>query len=81
MIAAARRRRQLTQRQVAEALGVTQAWVSKVERGQQKAWIGQVFRLALFLDIRLSGEIAPPAAQPVTRSTADYPDLDHLLDG
>ena len=80
LIAAARRRRSLTQRQVAEALGVTQAWISKVERGGQKTRIGQVLRLASSLEIRIAGEIAPPSAKSPVEATRDYPDLDDLLD-
>ena len=44
-------KQKLSQRDVARELGVTQAWVSRVERGQQKAWIGQVLRLAAWLEI------------------------------
>lgn len=81
MIAAARRKRGLSQREVAEALGVTQAWISRVERGQQKAWIGQVFRLAVFLDLHLTGEIPEPAPTNTKGKTmkSGYPDLNDLL--
>jgi transcriptional regulator with XRE-family HTH domain len=79
LIAAARRRKGLSQRQVAETLRVTQAWVSRVERGSQKAWIGQVLRLAAFLDVQLWG--SPDAAQQVeaSPSNASPQDLDKLL--
>jgi transcriptional regulator with XRE-family HTH domain len=53
VIAAARRRKGLTQRQVAGALGVTQAWVSRLEQGKQRAWVGQVLRLMAYLGIDL----------------------------
>lgn len=62
VIAAARRRHGLTQREVAEALGVTQAWVSRVEQGRQRAWVGQVLRLMTHLGITLNCTIGDPDA-------------------
>lgn len=81
LIAAARRRRGLSQREVAEALGVTQAWISRVERGQQKAWIGQVLRLAGFLNVRLTGSIVDTSSTSTEAEKQVYPDLDDLLKG
>jgi transcriptional regulator with XRE-family HTH domain len=81
LIAAARRRKKLTQRDVARELGVTQAWVSRVERGQQKAWIGQVLRLATWLGIEIIGTL--PENAVVTRppvNTSDYPDINAVVD-
>lgn len=57
LVATARRHKKLSQREIANELGVTQAWISRVERGQQKAWIGQVLRLVTWLDIELRGSI------------------------
>ena len=57
LIATARRRKHFTQRDVARELGVTQAWVSRVERGQQKAWIDQVLRLATWLGVEIMGTL------------------------
>lgn len=78
LIASARRRRGLSQRDVAEELGVTQAWISRVERGNQKCWIGKVFRLAAFLDVDLVGEVSP-GKRSEAHTAGDYPDLDTLL--
>lgn len=81
LVAEARRQRQLTQRQVAKEIGVTQAWISKVERGQSKAWIGNVLRLAAFLDITLVGEIGSPSkvgTEPGAQANS-YPDLNELI--
>lgn len=65
VIAAARRRQGLTQHDVALALGATQAWVSRVEQGSQRAWVGQVLRLMSHLGIKLdctTGDTAMPSA-------------------
>lgn len=78
LIASARRRRGLSQRDVAKDLGVTQAWISRVERGNQKCWIGQVLRLASFLDVGLVGELTTDG-RGEKRVQNDYPDLDEFL--
>jgi transcriptional regulator with XRE-family HTH domain len=82
LIAAARRRKGLSQRQVADTLKVTQAWVSRVERGSQKAWIGQVLRLAAFLDVQFWGSPDSDAETQVNAGTRSSPahDLDKLLE-
>lgn len=81
LIAAARRSRGLSQRELAADFGVTQAWISRVERGQQKAWVGQVLRLATHLGIRLQGALPGADEEPVSQAShlSDYPDLDDLL--
>ncbi|MBL6838100.1 MAG: helix-turn-helix transcriptional regulator [Puniceicoccaceae bacterium] len=81
LIAEARRGRGQSQRQLAAEFGVSQAWLSRVERGYQKTWIGQVFRLAVYLGIELTARGGKPA-DTLTSSTADvgaYPDLDQLV--
>ena len=78
LIASARKRRGLSQRDVARDLGVTQAWISRVERGNQKCWIGQVLRLATFLDLNLVGELTMDDKKE-TQVQGDYPNLDKLL--
>lgn len=78
LIASARRKRGLSQRDVAKELGVTQAWISRVERGNQKCWIGKVFRLATFLGADLVGEVSP-GKMSEAHTKGDYPDLDTLL--
>lgn len=82
LIAQTRRRRGQSQRQLASEFGVTQAWLSRVERGYQKSWIGQVFRLAVYLGIELTAEspIAEPSRhESPIRSTEDYPDINQLV--
>jgi len=53
VIRSARMLRKMTQRELAAELGVTQAWISSVEKGNEKSQIGGVLRLASFLDINL----------------------------
>ncbi len=79
LIASARRRGGLSQRDVAKKLGVTQAWISRVERGNQKCWIGQVLRLATFLNVDLVGEVTPDKKREL-HVKGEYPDLDTLLE-
>ena len=78
LIGSARRKRGLSQRDVAKELGVTQAWISRVERGNQKCWIGQVLRLAAFLDVNLVGEL-PTEVTGETQVHGEYPDLNAFL--
>lgn len=80
MIAVARLRRGLTQRQVAEALGVTQAWVSRVEQGKQRAWIGQVLRLMAYLGIAIDCTIQEAASGSEASPADTYPNIDEIVD-
>lgn len=81
VIAAARRLRGLTQRQVAEALGMTQAWVSRVEQGKQRAWLGQVLRLMAYLGIVLNCTIqADSSATRASLRHANHPNIDDIVD-
>lgn len=59
IVASARRHRQLTQAQLAAALGVTQAWVSQIEKGKDNAQLGKVLRVLSYLGIRLKVGEAP----------------------
>jgi HTH-type transcriptional regulator/antitoxin HipB len=59
IVAAARRHKQLTQAQVAAALGVTQAWISQIEKGKDNAQLGKVLRLLSHLGVRLRVGEAP----------------------
>lgn len=82
LIACARRRRGLSQRSVAAGLGVTQAWISRVERGCQKSWIGQVFRLATYLGVELSGDFRTRddgCCEESGDPRRSYPNLDELV--
>jgi transcriptional regulator with XRE-family HTH domain len=78
LIATARRKKGLSQRQVADALKVTQAWVSHVERGSQMARIGQVLRLAAYLEVPIWGSLDPENSSE-TKNDAAY-DLNKLLE-
>ncbi len=53
IVATARRHRGLTQTQLARALGVTQNWLSEIERGKDNAQIGKILRVLSFLGVRL----------------------------
>lgn len=81
LIAQARHQRGLSQRQLAAEFGVTQAWISRVEQGYPKSWIGQVFRLAVYLGIELQVTNAPqteaPSSDPTNKNA--YPDIDDLV--
>src|SRR3954469_24716140 len=76
-VACARLRSGLTQAQLAEASGVTDETISRIERGRYEPAVSTLFRLAEALDIsldRLAGEPAregggarPRAASPVVR--------------
>jgi y4mF family transcriptional regulator len=81
VIIAARKRRGLSQRQIADALGVSQAWVSRVEQGKQRAWIGQVLRLMVYLGITLDCTIQDDVVG-TSRSAGAHgqPNIDDLVD-
>jgi HTH-type transcriptional regulator/antitoxin HipB len=59
VVATARRHRRLTQTQLARALGVTQNWISEIERGKDSAQIGKILRVLSFLGVRLEVGEAP----------------------
>jgi y4mF family transcriptional regulator len=76
IIAAARRQRQLTQAQLAKAVGVTQHWISAIEQGKESAQIGKVLQVLSFLGVRLQvGEASwmvnepPPVYSPTAISS------------
>lgn len=84
VIAQARRQRGQSQRKLAAEFGVTQAWLSRVEQGYQKTWMGQVFRLAVYLGIELTaqtpGSEQGSGAPPISSASAeDYPDINKLI--
>jgi len=57
VIRSARMLRKMTQRELAAELGVTQAWISSVERGNDKSQIAGVLRLVSFLEIDLIADL------------------------
>jgi ribosome-binding protein aMBF1 (putative translation factor) len=82
LIAQARRQRGQSQRQLAAELGVTQAWLSRVEQGHQKAWIGQVFRLSVYIGIELTAQTPASkdaSSEPKNSPAEDYPDINQLI--
>lgn len=56
-IRSAREARQLTQEQVAAAMGVSHQWISEVERGKPNARIGAVIAIATALGLRLDVKV------------------------
>ena len=59
IVATARQHRGLTQTQLARAVGVTQNWISEIERGKDSAQIGKILRVLSFLGVRLEVGEAP----------------------
>jgi y4mF family transcriptional regulator len=59
IIATARQHHKMTQAQLAQAVGATQAWVSEVEQGKETAQIGKVLRVLSHLGVRLQTGVAP----------------------
>src|SRR3981081_2695168 len=62
IIAAARRHHKLTQAELAQAIGSTQAWVSAGEPGNDTAQIGEVLRALSHLGVRLQTGVVPWSA-------------------
>lgn len=59
IVATARRHRGLTQAKLARALGVTQYWISEIERGKERAQVGKILRVLSYLGVRLRVVEAP----------------------
>jgi transcriptional regulator with XRE-family HTH domain len=78
LLAQARKRRGLSQRQLAAEFVVSQAWISQGEQGYQKTWIGQVFRLAVYLGVELSVG-SGNSDNRENSAPMNYPDLDQLV--
>jgi y4mF family transcriptional regulator len=70
IVVSARRGRQLTQAQLAAALGVTQAWISQIEKGKDNAQLGKVLRLLSYLGVRLQVGEAPWSKRVVSPTPA-----------
>jgi y4mF family transcriptional regulator len=77
IIAAARRHHKLTQAELAQAIGSTQAWVSEVEQGKETAQIGKVLRALSHLGVRLQTGVVPWSA---AKSTTHEPNGVSLAD-
>jgi HTH-type transcriptional regulator / antitoxin HipB len=65
---AARKKKGMTQQQVGKSVGLDQASLSKIERGEASARIDTLFRLAAALDIEL---IIRPRQKPLDESEGD----------
>jgi UDP-N-acetylglucosamine 1-carboxyvinyltransferase len=80
LIAQARKHRGQSQRQLAAEFGTSQAWISRVEQGYQKTWIGQVLRLAGYLGIELeAGGSGASRDSKMNKGSREYPDLDEIV--
>ena len=63
ILATARRHHKLTQAELGQAIGATQAWVSEVEQGKETAQIGKVLRALSHLGVRLQTGVVPWSAR------------------
>jgi transcriptional regulator with XRE-family HTH domain len=77
ILATARRHHQLTQAELAQAIGATQAWVSEAEQGKETAQIGKVLRALSHLGVRLRTGVVPWSAR---KSVASEPESVSLSD-
>jgi y4mF family transcriptional regulator len=77
IIATARRHHELTQSELAKAIGASQAWVSEVEQGKETAQIGKVLRVLSHLGVRLQTGVVPWLAR---KSAAPRPESVSLSD-
>ena len=70
LLADYRRRRSLTQSQLATRAGITQATVSKIERGVSQATVETLFRMLAVLELELTVDErdATPPPSPWDRS-------------
>jgi len=78
IIMAARRHRRLSQTELAQAIGATQAWVSEVEQGKDTAQIGKILRALGYLGVRLETGVVPwsePKSRPSSRAGALLSDI------
>jgi y4mF family transcriptional regulator len=77
ILATARRHHKLTQAELAQAIGATQAWVSEVEQGKDTAQIGKVLRALSHLGVRLRTGVVPWSAR---KSAGSEPNVISLSD-
>ena len=74
----ARRRRRLTQVDLAAQAGVTSRWLREVEHGKPTAEIGLVLRVIAFLGLEI--DLANPAdRKPSASADEEYPDIDNVI--
>jgi len=58
----------LDQAELAEQIGVSRAWIIKVEKGHPNAQIGLVFRLFNYLDISIQAKFSATSEPTLTQS-------------
>ncbi len=64
----ARSQKGLTQHQAGSLVGITQAMVSRIERGESNARVDTLFRLLAALDLEI---IISPRAKPIGQGEGD----------
>jgi len=88
ILARARKKRGLSQRQVAAQLGVTQKWISAIEQGKSRAWIDKVLELSYFLGVQIHATTVGAKTPPLGAvsdgdgsipGTSNGPSIDDLL--
>lgn len=85
MIRARRIVMKMSQTDLAQQIGATQAWVSALENGRPNLRFGQVLKAMAVLDIGFAN-FAPAAGKPAPerarqRHNDDFPDIDDVVDG
>jgi y4mF family transcriptional regulator len=71
VIRAARKRRKLSQAELARLLGTTQAWISEIEQGKDTAQIGLVLRVLSQLGVKLRTDDVPCKAKHAAEKGTD----------
>ena len=79
IIATARRHHELTQAELAQAIGATQAWVSEVEQGKETAQIGKVLRVLSHLGVRLQTGVVPWSARKSAKPPPESISLSDII--
>jgi y4mF family transcriptional regulator len=79
ILATARRHHKLTQAELAQAIGATQAWVSEVEQGKETAQIGKVLRALSHLGVRLRTGVVPWSARKSAPPEAESVLLSNII--
>jgi transcriptional regulator with XRE-family HTH domain len=79
IIATARRHHKMTQTQLAQATGATQAWISEIEQGKETAQIGKVLRVLSRLGVRLQTGVAPWRANKATARESESTSLSDVI--
>jgi y4mF family transcriptional regulator len=80
IIIAARRHRDLTQTELARAIGATQSWVSEVEQGKDTAQIGKILRTLSYLGVHLRTGVTPWRESKSRRSPRAGASLSDIID-